>query len=63
MIIEIDGSRSGKHERAIVALLGIAVLVVGSGEIDARTALQRGEEGRGDVGTDPIGHSVELLVG
>ena len=45
-----------------MSLFGIFV-VVGGGEIDARTSLKRGEKGGGDAGTDPSGHSVELLIG
>lgn len=45
-----------------MGLFGIFV-VVGGGEIDARTSLKRGEKGGGNAGTDPSGHSVELLIG
>lgn len=45
-----------------MSLFGIFV-VVGGGEIDAGTSLKRGEESGGDAGSDPGGHSVELLIG
>lgn len=51
------GSRRGQHKRAILGLV-----VVGSGEIDARAPLQRSEERRRDAGPDPARHPVQLLA-
>ena len=61
MVGEVDGSGIGEHERAIVALVGVGV--VGGGEVDARAALERGEERRRDVGPDQTRDAVELLAG
>ena len=63
VVTEIDGSGSGEHEGAVLALIGVeAVVVVCGGDFDARTPLQRGEEGRCHAGTHQGRHSVQLLA-
>lgn len=52
----------GEHEGAVLGFFLIFVNVVGA-KVDAGAAFERGEEGGGDAGAYPVGHSVELLAG
>lgn len=63
-VAEVDGRRRREHERPVVGLIGVGVLVVGlgGGDVDAGTPLQRREERRRHVGPYPAHHPVQLLV-
>lgn len=53
----------GEHEGAIiVVVVAVVIFVVGGAEVDARATLQGSKEGRGHVGTDPVGYSVQFVT-
>lgn len=62
MIADVDGRRRRKHERSVVGLIGVGIVVVGGGDVDARTPLQRREERRCHMGPDPAHRPAKLLV-
>lgn len=50
------------HERTIIVVDVVVIFVVCGAEIDARTTFQRSKESRSDVGTYPVGYSVEFVA-
>ena len=63
MNVGVGGKRSSgvrEEERAII-VVGV-IFVVFDAEVDARAPLQGCKESRGNVGADPVGHSVQFVA-
>ncbi|CAL9130670.1 unnamed protein product, partial [Musa acuminata var. zebrina] len=62
VIVLIVADGLGEHERAVLGLLRLIVLVLRSAEVDAGATLQGGEEGRHHARPHPPCHPSRALV-
>ncbi|KAF3455453.1 hypothetical protein FNV43_RR00080 [Rhamnella rubrinervis] len=67
-LIRVSLSESGgqKRQLALRMVIGGVVVVVfeiDGGEMDKGVVLEGGEEGGGNNGDDPVGHTIQLLAG
>ncbi|KAF3439838.1 hypothetical protein FNV43_RR18116 [Rhamnella rubrinervis] len=66
-LVRVSLSGSGEQKRQLVLRMvvgGVVVVVeIDSGKMDTGAAFEGGEEGGGNVGADPVGHTIQLLAG